>query len=238
MSTKDDSFIVVPFNLLPSEKAKGSTEQKVEEERQKIRDRILTKSNKELVEEDAQRPADDQAMVLLRALGSDLNINAFAINFRYSDGTINTDVEEANYLSKRVVERLSIDSPEDDPTTFEFFLTSTEFTQSLYGKCADTFKRRLKLEVDNTDLFVLRNVVMSPFPTEGNFIDKMAGVFRKIVEEEVEVRVLLRAAGSSLYAKLLADRSVASATRLERTITALSFRALTRSTLCTGLCSI
>lgn len=196
MSTKDTSFIVVPFNLLPSEIAKDSTELKVEKERQKIRDRILAKSNRELVEDDAQRPADDQAMVLLRALGSDLNINAFALNFRYSDGTMNTDVEEANYLNRRVVERLSIDSPSDDPTTMEFFLTSTEFEQSLYGKCADIFKRRLKLEVDRTDLFVLRNVVMSPFPTEGNFVDKMVDVFRKVVEEEVEVRISLRAADS------------------------------------------
>ena len=189
MSTKDTSFIVVPFNLLPSEKVKGSTPQKVEEERQKIRDHILDKSNKELVEADAQKPDNDKAMVLLRAIGSDLNINAFALNFRYSNGTMNRDVEEANYLNRRVVERLSVDSPHDDPTSMEFFLTSTEFTQSLYGKCADTFKRRLELEVDQTDLFVLRNVIMSPFPTEGNFIGKMVDVFRKVVEEEVEVRI-------------------------------------------------
>lgn len=238
MSTKHDSFIVVPFNLLPSETAKDSTPAKVEEEREKIRDRILAKSNRELVEEDAQRPDDDKAMVLLREIGSDLNINAFALNFRYSDGTVNTDVEEANYLNRRVVERLSVDSPEDDPTSFEFFLTSTEFVQSQYGKCADTFKRRLQLEVDKTDLFVLRNVVMSPFPTDGNFIDNMVKVFRKVVEEEVEVRILLRPAGFYPCAKMPTHRSVASATKIALVIIALSSKALIKSILFIGPCSI
>lgn len=187
MSTKDTSFIVVPFNELPAEKLKDSTPEQVEEERQKIRDRILGKSNAELVQEDLERPDDDKAMVLLRALGSDLNINAFACNFRYSNGTLNTDIEEANYLNRAVVERLSVDSPEDDPTKILFFLTSTEFQQTSYKGCVNHFKARLGLEPSENDLFVLRNVVMSPFPTEGDFTGKMADFFKTVVEEEVEV---------------------------------------------------
>ncbi len=187
MSTKDDSFIVLPFNMFPSELKTGSTEQDVEEEKQKIRDRILHKSNQEIMAEDAERPEDDKAMKLLRALGSDLNINAFACNFRLSDGTLNDDVEEANYLNKRIVERLSVDEPADDPTSIPFYLTSTEFTQTLYGECATNFKKRLRLTPDNLDLFVLRNVVMSPFPTERKFISNLASCFKDVVQEEVEV---------------------------------------------------
>lgn len=187
MSEKASKFVVVPFNMLPSELKEGSTPEDVEEERQKIRDRILKKSNQELMAEDAKRPEDDKAMKLLRALGSDLNINAFACNFRLSDGTLNDDVEEANYLNKRIVERLSVDEPGDDPTSIPFFLTSTEFTQTLYGDCATNFKKRLGLTPDNLDLFVLRNVVMSPFPTERRFIANLASVFQNVVEEEVEV---------------------------------------------------
>lgn len=80
MSREEDSFVVVPLNELPSELAKDSTPEKVEAEKQKIRDQILLKSNEEIVNEDESRPKDDKALALLRALGSDLNINAFCTN--------------------------------------------------------------------------------------------------------------------------------------------------------------
>ncbi|KAL8834411.1 MAG: hypothetical protein Q9176_007498 [Flavoplaca citrina] len=195
MSTETSSFICVPLNLLPSERkamqdpntTSESYAQAVDQEKQLIRDRVLNKSNQEIIDEDADRPTEEKAMVLLRALGSDLNINAFALNFRYSDGTVNDDVEEANYLNRRVVEVLSVDSPEDDPTKIPFFLTSTEFEHELYGDCAKHFKKRLGLAEDEVSLFVLRNVLMTPFPTEGNFIDKMVNIFQEVVEKEVEV---------------------------------------------------
>jgi glutamate/tyrosine decarboxylase-like PLP-dependent enzyme len=178
MHTQETSFIVIPFNMLPSELKKDSTTEAVEEEREKIRG-LLTKTNQQLTGEDLK---------LLRALGSDLNINAFACNFRYSDGRLNDDIEEANYLNRSIVEALSVDDPGDDPTSIPFFLTSTEFTQSLYGACATNFKKRLGLRLDeNPDLFVLRNVVMNPFPTAQGFIGKLAGEFQKVVEEKVDI---------------------------------------------------
>ena len=163
MSTKDDAFIVVPLNMLPSELKSGSTTEEVEAEKKKIRDRILCKSNEEIVRADAERSDDDKSMALLRALGSDLNINAFSINWKYANGQVNQDVEEANYFLQRCIERISVDSPEDDPTTIPFYLTSTTFPQKDYGECVQNFKRRLGLTPDNTDLMVLRNVVMSPW---------------------------------------------------------------------------
>ncbi|KAL8967295.1 MAG: hypothetical protein Q9183_002989, partial [Haloplaca sp. 2 TL-2023] len=124
MATKESSYICIPLNLLPAERkamqdpntTSESYEKAVEDEKQKIREQILGKSNQDIINEDANREPQDRAMVLLRALGSDLNINAFALNFRHSDGTLNEDVEEANYLNRRVVEVLSVDSPEDDAT--------------------------------------------------------------------------------------------------------------------------
>lgn len=163
MSTKDDTFTVVPLNMLPSELKEGSSPDDVEKEKQKIRDRILSKSNVEIVDADAERADDDKTMALLQALGSDLNINAFSINWRYADGKLNQEVEEANYFVQRCIERMSVDSPEDDPTAIPFFLTSTTFLQGQYGECAQNFKRRLGLIADNVDLMVLRNVVMSPW---------------------------------------------------------------------------
>ncbi|KAK6080365.1 pyridoxal-dependent decarboxylase domain protein [Seiridium cupressi] len=184
MTNSTSPFICVPFNELPAERAKGSTPERVEAEKARIRNEILKKSNSKIVEEDQFRPDDQKAMKLMRDLGSDLNINAFAINFRYSDGRLNEDIEEANYLMKRVIEALSVDSPDDDPTKIPLYLTSTEFSDELYGNCKKHFMKRLGLEDSTQDLMVLRNVVMSPFPTDGNFINRLAEIFYKTVQEE------------------------------------------------------
>ncbi|KAK2753458.1 hypothetical protein FQN54_007848 [Arachnomyces sp. PD_36] len=187
MTTDEDNFICVPFHKLPSEKDPNSTPADVEAEKQRIRDTILGKTNREIVQSDIGKPVEEKSMTLLRNLGSDLNINALALNFKHKNGELNTDIEEANYLMQRVIERLSVDSPDDDPTTIPFYLTSTEFSPELYGKCVETFKRRLGLEESPYSLFVLRNVVMSPFPTDKMFFRSIMNTFRTVVEEEVEV---------------------------------------------------
>lgn len=184
MTTPDMDFKVVPLNMLPSELAEDSTPEKVEEEKKIIRETILEKTNTEIVSGSDK----DKTLTLLRALGSDLNINAFALNFRLTPGgEWNTDVEEANYLMSRVIENLSVDSPDDDPSKLQFVLTSTEFSDELYGECAANFKSRLGLRQDKLDLMVLRNVVMNPFPTQQNFIGELAEIFKNIVKEEVRV---------------------------------------------------
>jgi hypothetical protein len=184
MTTKDMDFKVVPLNMLPSELADNSTPEKVEEEKRIIRETILEKTNTEI----ASGPNGGESLALLRALGSDLNINAFALNFRLTPGgEWNTDVEEANYLMSRVIEVLSVDSPDDDPSKLPFVLTSTTFSDKLYGECAATFKSRLGLRRDKLDLMVLRNVVMNPFPTQRNFIGDLAEIFKSVVKEEVKV---------------------------------------------------
>ena len=175
--------------MLPSE-ASGDAK-KVEEEKERIRNEVLARTNTAIVANDADKPVEERTMTLLRALGSDLNINAFALNWRHADGTLNTDVEEANYLMNRVVSRLSVDSPDDKPTKIPLYLTSTEFSREDYGRCAATFKRRLGLEEDSAEsLMVLRNVVMSPLAslsTRGDFINMLGDTFKKVAEEEVKV---------------------------------------------------
>lgn len=180
MSTPDTSFVVTPFNPLPAELGPDPTPEKIEAERQFIRDHILYKSNIEIYN-------NADAMTLLNKLGSDLNINAFACNFRYSDGTLNTDVEEANWLNRRIFERLSVTSADENPLEIPFYLTSTTFTQHEYGAAAEEMRKRMGL-IGTQDLVVLRNVVMSPFTTTGDFVGKMADVFQQVLSEEVEVR--------------------------------------------------
>jgi hypothetical protein len=126
-------------------------------------------------------------MTLLRALGSDLNINAFALNWRYEDGRLNDDIEEANYLMLRVVKELSISSPNDKPTDKDLYLTSTEFKHEEYESCAEYFMDRLGISRSRQNLMVLRNVVMSAFPTDHDLIGDMMKRFRQVVEKAVDV---------------------------------------------------
>lgn len=170
MSKEEDHFIVVPLNPLRREADKKF-----------IRDHIIGKSNEALV-------ADKEAMKMLRDLGSDLNINVFACNFRLG-GVANDDVEEANYLNNAVFKRLSITTPFIKSTEIPMFLSATTFKAAEYGVCLDDFKARLGLErTSGQDLFVLRNVVMSPFQTAGNFVEKIADIFRGVLVEELQVR--------------------------------------------------
>lgn len=188
MSDDLTSFIVVPFNRLPSEIEKPGDAQAINDDKQFIRERILNVSNADLVN-------DEEAMTFLNKLGSDLNINAFACNFRYSDGTVNKDVEEANLLNRRIYDRLSVTSPDKDPLSVPFYLTSTTFTEADYGDCAREFKKRLGLE-GSQDLLVLRNVVQSPFTTTHGFLRELTDVFQTVLNEEVEVRTIIFGARS------------------------------------------
>ena len=49
---------------------------------------------------------------------------------------------------------------------------------------------RLGLETESEqDLFVLRNVVMSPFQSAGNFVKELADKFQEVLEEKTKVWV-------------------------------------------------
>ncbi|KAK3986129.1 pyridoxal phosphate-dependent transferase [Cladorrhinum sp. PSN332] len=191
LTTDTSSFICVPFNPIPSEAAGESVEEQ-EKERRRIRDEILSKTNAEILAADAAKPPKEpKTMALLRALGSDLNINAFALNWKDKNGIPNTDVTEANYFMTRVVSKLSVENPDDQPTKIPLYLTSTKFEHKYYGKCAQNFKRRLHLDASShEELMVLRNVVMSPLATfteKGDFLNMLGKAFTDIVNQEVKV---------------------------------------------------
>ncbi|KAH9884501.1 PLP-dependent transferase [Cubamyces lactineus] len=169
MSDDKTSFIVIPFNAVDESDIKI------------IRERILDQSNEDIV-------ADSDALKVLCKLGSDLNINAFACNFRIN-GRVNDDVEEANYLNNRLYNRFSTPKPgsEIDIKTIPLFLSSTVFKQEDYGDCVKNFQTRIGLETDSCqDLFVLRNVVMSLFQSAGNYVQSLAKSFQAGLEEEVK----------------------------------------------------
>ncbi|KAI9038294.1 pyridoxal phosphate-dependent decarboxylase family protein [Aspergillus affinis] len=173
LSSSKDSFICVPFN-------------KVSIERDRIQWDILDRSYEDIMKSNTAKQRDHRTMPLMRKLGSDLNINAFALNWSYSDGSLNTDIEEANELMTRVVQRLSIDSPNADPAEVPFYLTSTEFSVDRYGRCLESYKKRLGLEKSEDNLVVLRNTVMNPFMGRSDCFPTIMREIRAVVQEEVE----------------------------------------------------
>ncbi|KAE8376158.1 pyridoxal phosphate-dependent transferase [Aspergillus bertholletiae] len=173
-------YIIIPFNRLPIEKkGYGSLDPVVEKRRQAIFDKVINKNNAEISQ-------DQDSLNWLREVGSDLNINAFGINWYRSDGTLNDELEEANYLMRRVVNRLSITKSSGKPSEIPLFLTSTQFEPAMYGQCAQNFMQRLGLTPCAQDLWVLRNVVMSPFPTDQDFIRTIMLKLQEVIIEEVE----------------------------------------------------
>ncbi|KAF8182752.1 pyridoxal phosphate-dependent transferase [Mycena galopus ATCC 62051] len=174
-----DDFIVVPFNPLVND----GDPAKEKEEKQFIRERIIAKSNRAII-------ADKEALVELCALGSDLNINAFACNFKIN-GKVNDDVEDANYLNSQIFDRLSVTKVSELPQDIPLFLSSTVFGQAECDECLRNYQSsvlwRMGLETDSRqNLFVLRNV-MSPFQGAGNYSDKIAELFKGVLQEEVQV---------------------------------------------------
>lgn len=185
MSDATTPYIVVPLNRLRGEPEPIC----IELEKKFIRDNIIGKSNHEIVHN-----PDPEVMVEMRLLGSDLNINVFACNFHVrslagpDQWKINDDVEEANYLNKCIFDRMSVTNADDDPLTRPMYLTSTILAAEGYGECLTTFKRRLGLETESVQsLFVLRNVVMSPFQATADFAEQIAQTFRSTLMEEMEV---------------------------------------------------
>ena len=137
MSDDNTDFIVVPFNPLQKES-----------DRTIIRERILGKSNEEIVN-------DQEAFEVLCTLASDLNINAFACNFRIN-GKVNEDVEEANYLNKSIFNRFSVTKAYVDPTDIPLFLSATTFAQKDYGECARNFQRLVTILVYHSESYLTR----------------------------------------------------------------------------------
>ncbi|KAG8775340.1 hypothetical protein FRC12_001545 [Ceratobasidium sp. 428] len=177
MDMDDPSLIIATLNPIPAERD-GKGEAAIQAQRKYILENITNRPNYDLTR-------DQAAMALVRELGSDLSINAFACNFRLPDGTPNQDVVEANYLNTRIYERLSVTRIEDNIYDKPLFIMSTKMEQKVYGVCAQHLKGRLGLKGDQ-DLDILVNCVMSPFPTATNFTKSVADEFQRVAGEEIK----------------------------------------------------
>jgi hypothetical protein len=178
MSLDHPTLLVVPFRMLPSETEPDTSPKRVDEQRRFIRDVLLERTREELAN-------DLEACDLMRQMGSDLVVNAFACNFRV-DGVANQDVSEANHLNARIYDRLSLKSMTEKLEDRKIIIMSSVFSQKEYGACLTKFKERLGLS-GSEDLFVLVNVSMSPFVAPTNFERVLAAALREVAEEEAKV---------------------------------------------------
>ncbi|THH16889.1 hypothetical protein EW146_g3821 [Bondarzewia mesenterica] len=152
MSLESPVLTVTPFNMLPIEKEKPNpTPDEIKAQQEEIRTKIVNRRNDELEH-------DLDAMSLVRQLGSDTMINAFACNFKV-DGVINTDVVEANFLNTRIYQRLSVLTVNDDLKDRPIIILRTELMQKNYLGTLDMFKSRMGLS-GSEDLVALTNVSM------------------------------------------------------------------------------
>ncbi|PHH78122.1 hypothetical protein CDD82_3195 [Ophiocordyceps australis] len=182
MTTEDSDLVVVPLNMLPTER-KGRSEAEIEKQKEEIRAILNTESG----------DLTDEQRRLLGKLGGDLMINAFACNFKI-DGRVNTYLSEANYLNARLFKRMSVTSTKDDAAKTPFYLTETTLDQHTYGKCLESFKRRLHLVHPHGpavgNLGCLVNVTMSPWPKTNAFMKGLVDDFKRVAAEEVKHCIL------------------------------------------------
>ncbi|KAH9020610.1 hypothetical protein EDB84DRAFT_566437 [Lactarius hengduanensis] len=161
--------------MLPSELGPDTSTEHVDEGRRYIRDVLFRRAQEELAN-------DPKACALMRQMGSDLVVNAFACNFRV-DGVVNKDISEANHLNARIYNRLSFKSMSEKLDDQKVIIMSSILSQEDYGTCLTKFKQRIGLS-GQEDLFVLVNVSMSPFAV--TFAPVLADAFREAAEEEVK----------------------------------------------------
>ncbi|MBW2569873.1 MAG: decarboxylase [Deltaproteobacteria bacterium] len=183
MPGPDDPFIVIPVQQIPAEK-EGKTRDKIEEQLKFIQERIVKPENNELQK-------DDQAMELLKQLGSDQIIITYAFNFKNRDHQINTDPVKANEFNHAIFKKLSLSPDSDQVQNTPLIITTSEFDPEVYGEeFVRTFMKRLGVKHDKLiTMDFISSTTMCPWLTatkDGNFIPVLIEAFRDTILDVVK----------------------------------------------------
>jgi glutamate/tyrosine decarboxylase-like PLP-dependent enzyme len=162
----------IPVPRLPTERQGGDGSA----DRKRIADLIDRQSGAQIRENSA-------ALALLKEIGPDQNILAYAFNFYDREGVLNTDLEMANRLNRAIYDHLSI-KPGDDIYGHPMIVSTTDLDAAAYGPAfIEDYKRRLGVTGSTgTSVTVLRSVVMDPWVSDtsaGSFIDILEAEIRK-----------------------------------------------------------
>ncbi|MGW5050395.1 pyridoxal phosphate-dependent decarboxylase family protein [Actinokineospora sp. NPDC004072] len=183
MTTDSDPFVLVPCQRLPAERTHPGDEAKLNEQLAFIRERIVPKSNAELLD-------DPEALALLQELGSDQVIIAYLFNFK-RDGVLNSSVADMNLLNQRIYHALNITPSQavrsQDPAALPpLIVTGSKFEPDVYGPA---YLRRLRsrLGIEDgrmEDIDYLISTTMDPWVTdtaEGDFTPTLIDALRQTV---------------------------------------------------------
>jgi len=192
MAQANDPFIVVPVQQIPAERNGGSSKE-IAAQLQFIYERI-TKPENDVLEK------DEEAMELLKKLGSDQIIITYAFNFKDRNGVLNTDPNRTNEFNQAIFKRLSVYavfkslslSPDKEKETKPpLIITTSEFDPLVYGDdFVRTFMRRLGLNDESLlTMKFISSTTMNPWlsaTAKGNFIPTLITAFCEAILEEVK----------------------------------------------------
>ncbi len=172
----DGPIHFVPLPRLPAERKRDPDPAEIEEERRRIRERLVNKPIHEIV-------ANEEDLAFLREIGPDENVLTYAFNFRRADGSLNPDLETANAFNRAIFEPLS-PRPDKEVSAYRFMVSSTDLTLDPYGaRFMNAYKKRLLQREDapGDTVMVLRSVVLDPWLAEFHG----DGSFLKVIEKEL-----------------------------------------------------
>ncbi len=188
---KDDPFVVVPLQRLPSEKLPGCTQKDIEREIEKIK--ALPLENEPLLE---ALNKDQDLSKWYSSLGSDQIIISYAFNFKDKNGHLNKCPKLLNKLNTAIFNDLSLlrmtrnekGEAENHPP---LYLTKSTFDESNYGGFfMSEYKRRLGVETSGIEsINFLISTTMNPWltdPAGGTFIPKLMESLRETVLDKIQ----------------------------------------------------
>ncbi|XP_022786520.1 uncharacterized protein LOC111326721 [Stylophora pistillata] len=166
LAQDDDNFVLETTRALPKKYKKMSEKQ----QKEFIRERILGKSNEELVK-------DQEAMEYLLEVGPDTMIPCFSVNLKG-----NKNVEKCNEINLALFQDLCHTSSEQTAHRIPLVVTASSLVPHKHSAAVPNFKKRLGLEHNNdTPVKYIITTCMDPWATSTEFLDDMGAILRNAI---------------------------------------------------------
>lgn len=180
LNITDIPFFVVPLVPIPAIQ-EGRSEAEVKQQYEFIRDRIVNKTNQELLE-------DEEAFQLFKLLGGDQTIITYLYNYYDQDGKPNSDMAKVNELNNKIYRRFSYKPYEDNTKSTELVVTSSAFSRPVDGDVLiDNLRQRLGVDTHvNAPVHFLISTIMNPWlshTVDGSFIPQIISIIIKNVTQ-------------------------------------------------------
>jgi hypothetical protein len=183
-------YTITPVNLLPAEEA-GKSHVEIEEERDRVRRHIVPLKNETLM---ARFEEDHELEDLFRALGPDLTVVAYAVNFRTAAG-INRDLGLMNELNDRLFRRMSLETNDDKHQEQRpLYVTASEYDPAGMGQdFVDALAARAQVTPEpGQSLAYLISTIQNPWVTQtskGSMLPKLMQELDAVIRQEVHAVV-------------------------------------------------